>query len=216
MIRREFDLSEGDAYNRALVSRAERRLKNLSYFKTARVSAEPGSAPDRVILNVEVEEQLTGEFSVSGGYSTADGFLAEVSVAERNLLGRGFYGKASLQYGQNTQGSPALVRQSILPGLSSSPWSRCVRQGAELDQLSSHTRPTTLGAGGRLGFALQENLGLQLRYSIYQQEINLPFVLRNCNNINPDGVNTFPTPDQMGNFPGMVRNATRMAKPRWP
>src|SRR5215470_15445584 len=76
VIRREFDLSEGDAYNRALVNRAERRLKNLAYFKVVRISTEPGSAPDRVILNVDVEEQSTGEFSVSGGYSTADGFLA--------------------------------------------------------------------------------------------------------------------------------------------
>src|SRR5712691_11194707 len=72
VIRREFDLSEGDAYNRALVNRAERRLKNLSYFKSVKISTEPGSAPDRVILNVDVEEQSTGEFSVSGGYSTAD------------------------------------------------------------------------------------------------------------------------------------------------
>ena len=104
MIRREFDIAEGDAYNRALVNRAERRLKNLTYFKTVKITNEPGSAPDRVILNVDVEEQSTGEFSVSGGYSTADGFLGEVSVAERNLLGRGLYGKASVQYGQYTQG----------------------------------------------------------------------------------------------------------------
>src|SRR6187397_1601118 len=67
VIRREFDLSEGDAYNRALVNRAERRLKNLSYFKSVRITPEPGSAPDRVILNVELEEMSTGEFSVSGG-----------------------------------------------------------------------------------------------------------------------------------------------------
>ena len=73
VIRREFDLAEGDAYNRVLVDRAERRLKNLAYFKTVKITTEPGSAPDRVILNVDVEEQSTGEFSVAGGYSTADG-----------------------------------------------------------------------------------------------------------------------------------------------
>src|SRR5215467_12559957 len=100
VIRREFDLAEGDAYNRALVNRAERRLKNLGFFKSVKINTEPGSAPDRVIVNVDVEEQSTGEFSVSGGYSTADGFLAEVSVAERNLLGRGLFGKIAVQYGQ--------------------------------------------------------------------------------------------------------------------
>src|SRR5947199_9162291 len=100
VIRREFDVAEGDAYNRALVNRAERRLKNLTYFKTVKITTEPGSAPDRVILNVDLEEQSTGEFSVSGGYSTADGFLADVSIAERNLLGRGLYAKATVPYGK--------------------------------------------------------------------------------------------------------------------
>ncbi|MFX7820685.1 POTRA domain-containing protein, partial [Acinetobacter baumannii] len=50
VIRREFDISEGDAYNRALVDRAERRLKNLDYFKTVKVVSEPGSSSDRVVL----------------------------------------------------------------------------------------------------------------------------------------------------------------------
>ena len=81
------------------------RLKNLSYFKTVKISTEPGSSPDRVILNVDVEEQSTGEFTVSGGYSTSDGFLGEVSVAERNLLGRGLYGKIGVSYGQYTKGA---------------------------------------------------------------------------------------------------------------
>src|SRR5262249_24544342 len=98
VIRREFDIAEGDAYNRALINRAERATKTVCYSKPAKISTEPGWAPDRVILNVDVEEQSTGEFSVSGGYSTADGSLAEVSVAERNLLGRGYYAKTSVQY----------------------------------------------------------------------------------------------------------------------
>jgi outer membrane protein insertion porin family len=193
VIRREFDLSEGDAYNRALVSRAERRLKNLAYFKTVKVTPEPGSAPDRVILNVDVEEQSTGEFSVSGGYSTADGFLAEVSIAERNLLGRGFYGKASVQYGQNTQGfqvsfvDPFFMGYRVALGLDI-----FAREQSSTSYVSYST--TTIGAGSRLGFALREDLGLQIRYSIYRQEIELPFVLRNCNNVNPDNVTTFPTP----------------------
>src|SRR5882757_2050211 len=68
VIRREFDIGEGDAYNRALVDRAERRLKNLNYFKTVKVTTEPGSSSDRVILVVDLEEKSTGDFSVSGGY----------------------------------------------------------------------------------------------------------------------------------------------------
>jgi len=179
VIRREFDLAEGDAYNRALVNRAERRLKNLGYFKSVKIATEPGSAPDRVILNVDVEEQSTGEFSVSGGYSTADGFLAEVSVAERNLLGRGLFGKVSVQYGQHTRGfglsfvQPYFLGYRIALGLDI-----FARQQNPTNYVSYQTK--TIGAGARLGFALQEHLGLQLRYSIYRQEVSLPTNLNDC------------------------------------
>src|SRR5215470_3971506 len=205
VIRREFDLAEGDAYNRALVNRAERRLKNLAYFKVVRISTEPGSAPDRVILNVDVEEQSTGEFSVSGGYSTADGFLAEVSIAERNLLGRGFYGKASVQYGQYTRGAqlsfvdPYFLGYRVALGLDV-----FAKQQNATSYVSYQTK--TYGFGARLGFSLREDLGLQVRYSLYRQEVSLPFNLMNCNNINPDGVNTFPTPDQAFRFPAIPQN----------
>ena len=156
VIRREFDVGEGDAYNRSLVSRAERRLKNLAYFKTVKITTEPGSAPDRVILNVDVEETSTGEFSLAGGYSTADGFLAEASVSERNLLGRGFYGKASVQYGQYTQGLQLVLRGSVFLGLSRRPRPRCLCQGAKADELSllldhdaRRRRPPRVCATGR-------------------------------------------------------------------
>ena len=69
VIRREFDFGEGDAYNRALVDRAERHLKALGYFKTVKITMQPGSAPDRVVLDVAVEEDKTGNFFISGGYS---------------------------------------------------------------------------------------------------------------------------------------------------
>jgi outer membrane protein insertion porin family len=205
VIRREFDIAEGDAYNRALVNRAERRLKNLGYFKSAKIGTEPGSAPDRVILNVDVEEQSTGEFSVSGGYSTADGFLAEVSVAERNMLGRGYYGKAAVQYGQYTRGGQLSFVDPYFLGY---------RVAAGIDLFAKDQKSTsfvsyetiTVGASARLGFALREDLGLQLRHSIYRQKISLPFQLQNCNNINPDGVTTFPTPDQAFRFPAIPIN----------
>ena len=82
VVRREFDIVEGDAFNRALIDRAERRLRNLNFFKSVKITNEPGSAPDRVIVNVDVEEQSTGEFSFSGGFSTADGLLGR-SIGRR-------------------------------------------------------------------------------------------------------------------------------------
>jgi outer membrane protein insertion porin family len=203
VIRREFDLAEGDAYNRALVNRAERRLKNLAYFKSVKISTEPGSAPDRVILNVDVEEQSTGEFSVSGGYSTADGFIGEVSVAERNLLGRGLFGKIAVQYGQYTRGAQVSFVDPYFLGY---------RVAFGVDLFYKQQNPTsyvsyetqTLGFGTRLGFQLREDLGLQVRYSLYQQRVTLPPNLMNCNNINPDFINTFPTADKVGTSPALT------------
>ena len=105
VIRREFDIAEGDAYNRALIDRAERRLKNLNYFKVVKISQRAGLGvrPHRASTSMS-KSRPTGEFSITGGYSTADGLLAEVSVAERNLLGHGQYAKASVQYGQRARG----------------------------------------------------------------------------------------------------------------
>jgi outer membrane protein insertion porin family len=179
VIRREFDIAEGDAYNRALVNRAERRLKNLNYFKSVRITPEPGSAPDRVILNVDLEEQSTGEFQVSGGYSTSDGFLAEVSVSERNLLGRGLYGKASVQYGQYARGFSVSFVEPYFLGY---------RVALGLDIFGKQQLPTsyisysttTVGFGARLGFTLREDLALQVRYSLYRQSISLPDYLNDC------------------------------------
>jgi outer membrane protein insertion porin family len=182
VIRREFDLSEGDAYNRALVDRAERRLKNLDFFKSVKITTEPGSSSDRVILVVDLEEKSTGDFSVSGGYSTTDGPLAEVSISERNFLGRGLFAKASVTYGEYARGvslsfvEPYLLDYRVALGLDV-----YYREQLANDYISYGTN--TIGFSPRLGFALREDLSLQLRYSLYQQSITLPSELDNCNNI---------------------------------
>src|ERR1700726_4368165 len=181
VIRREFDISEGDAYNRALVDRAERRLKNLDFFKSVKITTEPGSSSDRVVLIVDLEEKSTGDFSVSGGYSTTDGALAEVSISERNFLGRGLFAKAAVTYGQFARGvslsfvEPYLLDYRVALGL----------DVFYREQLANNTiayGTKTVGFSPRLGFQLREDLSLQLRYSLYQQQITLPATLANCNN----------------------------------
>src|SRR5499433_1377782 len=193
VIRREFDVAEGDPYNRALIARAERRLKNLSYFKEVKISTEPGSAPDRVVLNVNVEEQSTGEFSVAGGYSTSDGFMGEVSIGERNLLGMGLYAKAALQYGQHAHGYQLSFVEPYLLGYRVA-WGLDLSSKVQKSTTYTSYETRTTGASTRLGFALREDVGLQLRYSVFSQKVTLPNVLNNCNDRNPDFINTFPTP----------------------
>ncbi len=103
VIRREFDVAEGDAFNRALIDKAERRLKNLNFFERVAISTQQGSAPDRVIVNVQVEEKPTGEISFGIGYSTTDGVVGDVSVSEKNFLGRGQFVKIGVGGGTDTQ-----------------------------------------------------------------------------------------------------------------
>jgi outer membrane protein insertion porin family len=179
VIRREFDIGEGDAYNRALIDRAERRLKNLDFFKTVKITNEPGSAPDRVIIDVNVEEKATGEFSISGGYSTADGFISEVSVADRNLMGRGQFAKASVSYGQYSRGfdlsfvEPYLLGYRMAGGIDI-----FARQNLANSYISYNTN--TYGVNLRLGLGLTEEIAFQPRYSVYRQEITLPDEYNNC------------------------------------
>jgi len=89
VIRREFRLVEGDAFNAAKLRRSRQRINNLGYFSKVEVNKKPGSTRDKTVVEVDVEEQSTGELSVGAGFSTSDGPLGEVSLRERNLLGRG-------------------------------------------------------------------------------------------------------------------------------
>jgi outer membrane protein insertion porin family len=194
VIRREFDLVEGDPYNRALVDRAERRIKNLGYFKTVKITNEPGSAPDRVIVNCEVEEQSTGEFSFAGGYSTSDGVIGEISLGERNLMGTGDLAKIAVQYGQYARGvdlsfvEPYLFGQRLAFG-----WDAFYKQTTSSTYLSYLSK--TIGGDLKLGIPITENISAQARYTAYRQEISLPQQLNNCDNLHPNSaLGTFPEP----------------------
>jgi outer membrane protein insertion porin family len=172
VIRREFDFAEGDAYNRSLIDRAERRLKNLNYFKTVKISTKPGSAPDHIVLDVEVEDQPTGDFNIAGGYSTTDGLLAEVKVGDRNFLGTGKALNASLAYGQYARGIDLSASEPYFLGTR-------VAAGIELYGKQNVASPyqsygnDIYGATMQLGTPLTEQLGAQWRYSIYNQNVTL-------------------------------------------
>ncbi|MBY0613609.1 MAG: outer membrane protein assembly factor BamA [Beijerinckiaceae bacterium] len=178
VIRREFDMGEGDAYNKQLVDRAERRLKALGFFKSVKISNEPGSTSDRVIINVDVEDQPTGAFGVSGGYSTSDGIIGEVSISESNFLGRGQYVKLSGSNGQYSKG----VEFSF-----TEPFFLDRRLGAGFDLFykeQDNTRYSrfvarNIGFNLRAGVPLTEEWTVGGRYSLFQQKITVPNTLAN-------------------------------------
>lgn len=101
VIRREFDFAEGDPFNRSMISRGKSNIEALGFFKEVRVDVTNGSAPDRAVITVAVVEQSTGDYGATLGYSTQDGILGEVSLTERNFLGRGQYLKIAVGASQS-------------------------------------------------------------------------------------------------------------------
>jgi outer membrane protein insertion porin family len=89
VIRREFQLAEGDAFNAEAIKQSRQRLQELQYFKSVDMSTQPGSAPDKIVLTTNVQEQATGSFTIGGGYSTDDGALIDLGLNEKNLIGTG-------------------------------------------------------------------------------------------------------------------------------
>jgi outer membrane protein insertion porin family len=172
VIRREFDIAEGDAYNKALIDRAERRLKNLNYFKTVKISSKPGSVPDRVVLDVDVEDQSTGEFTVSGGYSTTDGVLAEVKAGENNFMGTGQVLKASVSYGQYAQNADFSTSDPYFLGSHVSAGIDIFARQTDSSYYQSYGSDI-YGATLQFGTPINEQVGVQWRYSISQQNITL-------------------------------------------
>ncbi|SDF70676.1 Beta-barrel assembly machine subunit BamA [Limimonas halophila] len=89
VIRREFEIVEGDAFNASKIRRARQRINNLGFFKSVEVDKKEGSSPSRTVVDVKVEERSTGSLSFGAGVSTDSGLLGNVQLRERNLLGKG-------------------------------------------------------------------------------------------------------------------------------
>lgn len=179
VVRREFDLGEGDAYNKAAIDRAERRLRNLGFFKTVKITNEPGSSPDRVIVMVDVEDQATGSFSIAGGYSTSEGFLAEVSLQETNFQGKGQYARIAVNNGQKSRGGELSFTEPFFMG-------RRIAAGFDIftkfTDTSSYSRYQSRMTGFTLrsGVPITEEFSIGTRYTLYQQRIRIPAKYQDC------------------------------------
>ena len=103
IIRREVRIAEGDAFNRVLVDRSRARVRALGYFGEVEIEEKPGSAPDRTELDVNVEEQSTGSFSIGVGISSTENFIVDLSIEERNLMGRGQFLRFRVQASSRTR-----------------------------------------------------------------------------------------------------------------
>jgi outer membrane protein insertion porin family len=174
VIRREFRLTEGDAFNTSRLQRSEQRIKNLGYFKKVDVTTNPGSAPDKTVIGVNVEEQSTGEFSVGAGFSTVEGLLGDITIRERNLMGTG----------QDLRISTTIAQYDDQVNLSfTEPYFLDRNLAAGFDLFVIKQNNTLIGAylpynqfsyGGtlRLGYQITEALRQTLKYTLRQDTIN--------------------------------------------
>jgi len=170
VIRRQFRLAEGDAFNRLLVEAARKRLRALGFFKTVDIDTEPGSAADRVVLVVKVVEQPTGELSFGVGYSTSEGVIGDISITERNLMGKGQYVRlgfsGSLDRAQVDFSftEPHFLDRNLAAGFD------LFHKQVNFQDVASFNQRNT-GGDLRLGFAIADNTQMGLRYKFEREEI---------------------------------------------
>lgn len=165
VIRREFRLVEGDAFSSSKMKRSKQRIENLNFFKTVDVKTLPGKTPDQTVIEVDVEEKSTGEFSIGAGYGTDNGAFGQLGLRERNLLGKGQDLRLNFTVGSSDQQidlsftEPYFLDREIAAGID------VYRREEDNQDESSYDEEQT---GGRLraGFKYTENLSHAFRYSL--------------------------------------------------
>ena len=173
VIRRELELVEGDAFNRILLDRSRNRVRALRFFEEVEITESQGSAPDRAVVEVAVKEQPTGELSFSAGFSSADAFLVDLSITQRNLRGRGQLLRFVIRASSNRREVDLRFTEPRFLG-------RNLAAGVEVFDVvidfldEAGFRQSRTGGQVTLAFPLTENTTLSTRYSLRQEDIELP------------------------------------------
>ncbi len=180
VLRREFRLAEGDAFNTLQVKRTTNRIKSLGYFQeNFEVEQKPGSEPDRIILEANVEEQPTGELQLSAGFSSIESFILAGSIRQRNFRGRGQTVGASVNYSRYSRSfnlsfaEPYVFDRNISAGIDV-----YRRDYNSFNTISSSDRNTTFsqsttGASLRVGVPLTEFMSLVGSYTFNYDQVSL-------------------------------------------
>ncbi len=172
VIRREFRLVEGDAYNKLLVRRARRRLMRLGFFKKVDIKRAAGTARDRIILNVVVTEQSTGDLGFSGGYSSNEGVVGEISITERNLMGNGQFLRLKLSGSfERAQidlsfTEPRFLDRNLSAGFD------IYHKVLDNSGTKGGYKSDQTGGALRLGFPLTDDIWMNTRYRLYREDIH--------------------------------------------
>jgi outer membrane protein insertion porin family len=172
VIRREMNVSEGDAYNRVLVDRSKNQIRALGYFKDVEITEVPSSAPDRTGLQVKVTEQPTGELSFSAGYSSVDQLVIDLGVTERNFRGRGEDVRARASIGSIRSTLDFSFTEPRFLGRDLAAGYDAYYYKYDLTQFSAY-KQQTIGTGVRLNFPLSLTSRGSLRYTIRDDSVQI-------------------------------------------
>lgn len=170
VIRREFRVAEGDAFNAAKLRRSRTRIRGLGFFEKVEINQRPGSAPDKTIVTVDVQEKSTGELTLGAGYSTTDSVLADIQIRERNLLGRGQDIRLGLGVSPRRQQidlsftEPYFLDRELAAGFD------LFHRRQDLEDRSSYNVNSTGGAL-RMGYPVSEAFSVGLNYRIRRDNI---------------------------------------------
>ncbi len=171
VVRREFRLVEGDAFNAAKYRLSQRRIRDLGFFKKVTFDQEPGSAPDKTVLKVNVEEQSTGSLSIGAGLSSTEGVVTQFQLQERNLLGKGQNLALTASVGTKSQQYDIAFTEPYFLG-------RNLSAGFDLFKIDrkrtdSITFEQERGGGAvRLGFSYNERLSQSVNYRLEEKRVS--------------------------------------------
>ena len=181
VIRREFRLAEGDAFNSFLVKRSKDRINSLGFFQEKLdIEQKPGSAPDRIVLETNVQEKSTGELSLSAGFSSLERFIVSASITQRNFRGKGQELRASVNYSSYSKSvelgftEPYFMDKNI--ALGGDIYRRDLNSFRYLGNSNDRARTyqqTTTGFQIRAGVPITEYMSLALRYSLNLDNVTL-------------------------------------------
>lgn len=169
VIRRQFNVVEGDPFNPREIRASAERIRALGFFSDAQVEARTGTTEDQVIVDVDVEEQPTGSLSFGGSYSTDSGIGLNLGYTERNFLGRGQLLSFSVTTGTDSQNSRLTFAEPFLLGRELSFRFDVFYDTSDYDEADYNTR--VAGLSPSISFPISENGTLALRYRISKDTI---------------------------------------------
>ena len=172
VIRREFRIDEGDAFNAAKIRASRRNVENLNYFSKVDIQTEPNPNDDsKADINVNVEEKSTGAFNVGVGYSTVNGALFRAGIAENNFQGKGQKLSADVAVSQRTSEYDLSFTEPYFMGRRLSAGIDLFRTEEDYQDEGSYDSEST-GGRLRLGWNYTDDFAQYLRYTLKEDKIS--------------------------------------------